>query len=764
VNLPADEAAADEPEPVPAACAGMTPPSQDGNGGDEKNHASIRLDQPADGTELAVDEHGEITISGVLHKQATMVDVSVGSKTATDFTVGPPPEDEAAWASSWQAALRPPELGENLLCTRAERDPKRYARILGSITVVDLLPPSDVPGLAVDAVTDTTAKISWGEATDNYGLAGYDVSVDGGEPRRTTVGTRSHSITGLEPESSHTVSVVAVDLAGNVSEQPATVSFTTKATPEPPDPKGELKIAPEQGAATATWSPKSVAEGTRYRVSLDGEEMEEFELGQYCKDVEGEPADPCTADSTVSYPVVPLEDATAYTLKVDEVAADDSVARTLTADFTTKAVKPEVDPAATERTASESSQCAGQGGDFYIAADGRGIVTVPAGSTELFTGCYTAADSSCVDNHLPPPDTEVFSCSDDVTALLRSVAPSGGGPVVASVDDTDKVQAYEWCAEGACALVLTPVRTVAPTVAKQTLARAVVYWLVAAASGTTIGIGVALGTLLALLFPDTIGVGGLLEYPIDYTTDFEAYDNWGLSEGEFFNSLQIYNEVIDSTLDLSIRHDLLYGWDSIRDSELKATIDHACAAQQGNVGGLAGCDEDVAVYVPGAKAYNLRAMPETGQHIVDAMTNLSSRPYPGLAREAWHYPAYSQGGAKAEANGFSRSWYYSPVKNPGSSCLGRQKGDPTVCDEFPFYSTDQAANLSGTMADTKLVPDTEASPQGNDIQQFLTNCGIEDGGRYIVLPLKHWVEANGPSFGFKISGGGTSPCMTPHAP
>ena len=129
--------------------------------------------------------------------------------------------------------MRPPHLGSAQVCVRAEREPHRFARILRAITVVDLIPPSAVPGLAVRAVTSTSAKVTWGDATDNYGLAGYEISVDGGTAIRTTVDTHSYSITNMSPATDHTVSLVAVDLAGNRSTTPATVSFTTPAVPPP---------------------------------------------------------------------------------------------------------------------------------------------------------------------------------------------------------------------------------------------------------------------------------------------------------------------------------------------------------------------------------------------------------------------------------------------------------------------------------------------------------------------------------------------------
>src|SRR6266511_1432362 len=150
-----------DPGAGPGGCAGMTGP--------EENHTSIRL---------RVDEHGKITIAGILHKQATMVDVSDDPVTSSEFVLGPPPGGVPAWDASWTTSLRPPHLGANQLCARAERDPKRSARILRSFTAVDLIPPSNVPGLSVSNITSTGAKVTWGAATDNYGLAGYEVSID----------------------------------------------------------------------------------------------------------------------------------------------------------------------------------------------------------------------------------------------------------------------------------------------------------------------------------------------------------------------------------------------------------------------------------------------------------------------------------------------------------------------------------------------------------------------------------------------------------
>jgi hypothetical protein len=204
---------------------------------------------------------------------------------------------------------------------------RRSARILRSFTVVDLIPPSNVPGLSVSNVTATGARVTWGAATDNYGLAGYAVTVDGGPAHRTTVGIRSYTITGLAPSTHHTVSVVAVDLAGNVSTTPSTKDFTTAAAPPPPPPPGDLTFDPQQGAATAAWHPDPT--DVTYRTLLDGQLLEEFPADRYCLDPAGNPASPCTVPDTISYPLTSLNQGTSYTFQVDSLHTDGTVARSL---------------------------------------------------------------------------------------------------------------------------------------------------------------------------------------------------------------------------------------------------------------------------------------------------------------------------------------------------------------------------------------------------------------------------------------------------
>jgi chitodextrinase len=761
----------------PGGCAGMSGP--------EENHASIRLrvDQPASGAQAAVDEHGKINIGGIVHKHATMVDVLDDPVTSSDFVLGPPPDGVAAWAVSWTTSMRPPHLGANTLCARAVRDPKRFARIQRSFTVVDLIPPSAVPGLAVSNITATGAKVSWGAATDNYGLAGYEVTVDGGTAVRTTIGTRSYAVTGLSPSTHHTVSVVAVDLAGNRSTTPATVSFTTAAAPPPPNPDTDLVIDPQEGFAAVSWHPNPAGDVT-YQAYLDGQRIEDFPLDLYCQDANGNPASPCTARDVISYPISDLDEGTPYTIQIKALRADGTQSRELSGTFTTLTTPRVVPEATAALIASESSRCVGMGGSFYVSPSARGRVSIPAGSTRKFDGCYRVVNSSCIGSS-PVAGNKVFKCGDDITHLLYSVAPPGRGPVISSMEavtpafvPSPVIEPIRWCAEEPveCVEVIETAAEAGAVVAEAVGAAAVASFLIVAAEG--IGLGLVLGVLLAILFPTELTIGSMFEYTqITPDTDFDTFTEWGGDHGEWYNSLKVYAEVVKTTKQVTAAQNLPFAWDKFKSQDLKGLIDSVCAVQQGHTAPPArGCGDNLVVYVPGGKSFKGRPMPQTGQHIVDAMTTGRAQ---DPRRDLWYYPAYSRGGALASGppNNYPRNWFTLQRFRP-NNCDSHVPGDRLVCDEFPFFTTNQAVDLTlpdkSLVADVKLVPGDRTDPQrnegaaqGSDLAAFYENClggASGDGKRFIVLPVPSWVAAGGPSFGFHVNQGGASLCLPPTPP
>jgi hypothetical protein len=113
---------------------------------------------------------------------------------------------------------------------------KPSAHITPIITYVDKAAadtkaPTAPEKVAVTDVTTTTAKVTWAASTDNVGVAGYNVYLNGSETpvnSETLVTDTEYSLTDLTAATNYSVTVTAVDAAGNASEG-AVRTFTTKA-------------------------------------------------------------------------------------------------------------------------------------------------------------------------------------------------------------------------------------------------------------------------------------------------------------------------------------------------------------------------------------------------------------------------------------------------------------------------------------------------------------------------------------------------------
>ncbi|MBO2447577.1 PQQ-dependent sugar dehydrogenase [Actinomadura barringtoniae] len=110
--------------------------------------------------------------------------------------------------------------------------------------------PSDteqpsVPGQPVcDAadITENSIKLSWPTSTDNVGVVAYDIFNLGQKLAEAPNPPGSpHTITGLSPNTTYTISVFARDAAGNVSQSSPEVTCKTKAGEnQPPSAPGGL--------------------------------------------------------------------------------------------------------------------------------------------------------------------------------------------------------------------------------------------------------------------------------------------------------------------------------------------------------------------------------------------------------------------------------------------------------------------------------------------------------------------------------------------
>lgn len=90
--------------------------------------------------------------------------------------------------------------------------------------------------LTVSDITQTSVKLSWPAATDNVGVTGYRIYVDGDE-RETVIGSvYATTIIGLTTDTSYTFNVTALDAEGNES---SALTASAKTLKQPPDPDTE---------------------------------------------------------------------------------------------------------------------------------------------------------------------------------------------------------------------------------------------------------------------------------------------------------------------------------------------------------------------------------------------------------------------------------------------------------------------------------------------------------------------------------------------
>jgi chitodextrinase len=123
-----------------------------------------------------------------------------------------------------------------------------------------------VPGnVTATVVSSTAVDVSWAESTDDVGVTGYRVYRDGVRVATTTGSQRTFSDAGLQPSTTYSYTVDAVDASGKSSGQSAPATVTTPAGTPPPT---TLTFAPTDDA-TIDQSAPTANFGTANRVTVD---------------------------------------------------------------------------------------------------------------------------------------------------------------------------------------------------------------------------------------------------------------------------------------------------------------------------------------------------------------------------------------------------------------------------------------------------------------------------------------------------------------
>lgn len=152
--------------------------------------------------------------------------------------------------------------------------------LTGNGPTPDVTDPVWVGLLSSPSKTHNTVNLAWSPATDDRGVTGYQVYVDG-SLRTTLPGTAtSYQVTGLLPSTAYNFAVVARDLAGNgeltgSTAASNTLPVTTNAAPpnQPPTAPGNFQMTSKsQTTISVSWTASTDPDGTvgTYRVFLNG--------------------------------------------------------------------------------------------------------------------------------------------------------------------------------------------------------------------------------------------------------------------------------------------------------------------------------------------------------------------------------------------------------------------------------------------------------------------------------------------------------------
>ncbi|MCS3532559.1 endonuclease [Chryseobacterium sp. JUb7] len=106
-------------------------------------------------------------------------------------------------------------------------DHPEYVNQIWGTPVVDTQAPTAATNLATNNPTSNSISLSWTAATDNIGVTGYDIYVNG--TFYTTASGTTATVSGLNPSTTYNFYIIAKDAAGNTSSQSNTATGTTLA-------------------------------------------------------------------------------------------------------------------------------------------------------------------------------------------------------------------------------------------------------------------------------------------------------------------------------------------------------------------------------------------------------------------------------------------------------------------------------------------------------------------------------------------------------
>jgi len=150
---------------------------------------------------------------------------------------------------------------------------------IGGNGTADTTAPSTPTNVVISDIGSTQLSISWNSSTDNVGMAGYYIYINGSTTPAYTVnltgsGNFGQAITGLSPSTSYYFTIKARDTSGNLSAAANSATITTNAgadTVAPSAPSSANATSITSTTLTLNWSASTDNVGvTNYLVYQNG--------------------------------------------------------------------------------------------------------------------------------------------------------------------------------------------------------------------------------------------------------------------------------------------------------------------------------------------------------------------------------------------------------------------------------------------------------------------------------------------------------------
>ncbi|MFD8212750.1 PQQ-dependent sugar dehydrogenase [Streptomyces sp. NPDC059697] len=169
------------------------------------------------------------------------MDLSVNGTVVASGVSFPATTDWNTWAT--KSVNVPLDAGSNKIratATTANGGPNLDR--VGVGTAADTQAPSRPGQPSCSAIGEDALTLSWGASTDNVGVAAYDLYEHGNKLDEAAGDATSKVLTGLSPNTTYNLTVIARDAAGNASQASPVVDCTTRPSSDttPPGKPGTL--------------------------------------------------------------------------------------------------------------------------------------------------------------------------------------------------------------------------------------------------------------------------------------------------------------------------------------------------------------------------------------------------------------------------------------------------------------------------------------------------------------------------------------------